>query len=296
MQSYNHSLTCGCINCCYLWKNYFLSFLFSSLFFFSTVQVSNHPSPITRGSNRGSPRTAPVRSIHSADPFQFSSPVKGPSTVAISRSLSFDSLRKQDQVQNILKKERFSKMSRMSPSSVGDLSRSLDPNGTFAGKISRGMEESNVSQSCGSVEEGSNSNDSSTMEGFAAKDKGEKTLTVTIPNRKRSEGLSSSALVLHESHFWEPDSSRTPSPPLSSGTPLGMSYPGTRSIPGSKPVVIGKYGSTSSREEQSSVDLMEYDLINESDFSSLRSNVANPSFTDDYLVVEGFPGIQSSTM
>ena len=177
----------------------------------------------------------------------------------------------------------------MSPSSVGDLSRSLDPNGTFAGKISRGMEESNVFQSCGSVEEGSNSNDSFTKEG-------EKTLTVTIPNRKRSEGLSSSALVLHESHFWDPDSRRTPSPALSPGTPLGMSYPGTRSIPGSKPVVIGKNGSTSSREEQSSVDLMEYDLINESDFSSLRSNVANPSFTDDYLVVEGFPGIQSSTM
>ena len=147
------------------------------------------------------------------------------------------------------------------------------------------MEEYNAFQFCGSVEEGNNSNHSPTKEGFAAKGKGERTLTVTIPDRKRSE-----------SHFWEPGSRRTPSPALSPETPLGMSYPGMRSVPGSKPVVIRRYGSTSSREEQSSVDLMEYDLINESDFSSLRSNMAHPSSTDDYLVVEGFPGIQSSTV
>ena len=60
-------------------------------------------------------------------------------------------------------------------------------------------------------------------------------------------------------------------------------------------MVIARYGSVHSRDEQSSVDLMEYDLINESDFSSLRSSVAHPSSTDDYVVFEGFPGIQSST-
>lgn len=279
----------------------------------STVQLSDHSSPTARGSV-SSPRTAPIRSIHSANPFQFTSPVRGPLRVALSRSLSFESLRNKDQgnrlgdVQNVLKQERVSKMPPMSLSSVGHLRRShsteLDPGsiavsypyGTFPGKSSSTMEESNVFQFGGSVEEGNKSNDYFTRQGFATTGSGERNLSVTIPNLKRNEGLSSSALVLHESHFLEPDSKRTPSPCLSPGTPLGMSYPGMHSIPGSEPVLISKYGSTTSREEQSSVDLMEYDLINESDFSSLRSSVPHPSSNEDYLVVEGFPGIQSSTV
>lgn len=278
----------------------------------STVQLSDHSSPIARGSV-SSPRTTPIRSIHSANPFQFTSPVRGPLRVALSRSLSFESLRNKDQgnklgdVQKVLKQERVPNMPPMSPSSVGHLRRShsaeLDPGsiavshpyGTFPGKASSTMEENNVLQFGGSVEEGNISNDYFTRQGFAATSAGERNLSVTIPNLKRNEGLSSSALVLHESHL-EPDSKRTPSPCLSPGTPLGMSYPGMHSIPGSKPVVISKYGSTPSREEQSSVDLMEYDLINESDFSSLRSSVPHPSSNEDYLVVEGFPGIQSSTV
>ena len=288
---------------------YYRNFTVSSFSF--PVQVSNHSTPTARRSI-SSPRTAPVRSIHTANPFQFISPVKGPSRVSLSRSLSFESLRNKDptrtqgnklsDVQSILKHERLSKIS---PGSVGDLNRSLpiglEPGSItisqpiFPAKVPRSLDENNVLQFCGSVEEAQNSNGSLAREGFTATG-AEKNLTVTIPPRKGSEGLSSSALVLHESHFWEPEQKRTPSPALSPGTPLGMSYPGTCSIPGSKPVVIRKYGSTPSREEQSSVDLMEYDLINESDFSSLRSSAPHPSSNDDYLVVEGFPGIQSSTV
>ena len=105
-----------------------------------------------------------------------------------------------------------------------------------------------------------------------------------------------SGLLLHEGHYGEPGVRGTPSPVRSPGTPLVMSYPGVRPVLGSNPVVIRKYSSTPSREEHSAVDPLEYDFINESDFSSLRSSVANPSSTDDYLVLEGFPGVQSSTM
>ncbi|KAJ7352942.1 hypothetical protein OS493_032881 [Desmophyllum pertusum] len=59
------------------------------------VQVSNHSSPMARCSNP-SPRTTPVRSIHSANPFQFTSPVRSSSRNALSRSLSFESLRNRD--------------------------------------------------------------------------------------------------------------------------------------------------------------------------------------------------------
>ncbi|KAL9952715.1 hypothetical protein ACROYT_G040007 [Oculina patagonica] len=274
------------------------------------VPVSNHSSPMARFSIP-SPRTAPMRSIHSANPFQFTSPVRSSSRNAMSRSLSFESLRNKDlpktrasklgDVQSVLKQEQLSKASSRS---VSELSRSfsagLDPSVRqherfiAKGKVATG--EDGLGFSC-FVEAAHGSQDLEPFyrEGFAMSG-GERNLTVTIPPRKNSEGLSSSALVLHESHFCEPDSRMTPSPVRSPGTPLGMSYPGVRSIPGSKPVVIRKYDSTPSREGQSSVDLMEYDFINESDFSSIRSSVANPSSTDDYLVVEGFPGIQSSTV
>lgn len=228
----------------------------------------------------------------------------------MSRSLSFESLRNKDlsrtrtnkvgDVQNVLKQEHLSKTSSFS---VTELSRSfstgLDPGvqryGKFLEKGKVATEEREVFQFSDSIEAACGSQESLTKEGFAVPG-GDRNLTVTVPPPKGSEGLSSSALVLHESHFWEPDSRKTPSPVRSPGTPLGMSYPGVRSIPGSKPVVIRKYESTPSREGQSSVDLMEYDFISESDFSSIRSSLANPSSTDDYLVVEGFPGIQSSTV
>ena len=60
-------------------------------------------------------------------------------------------------------------------------------------------------------------------------------------------------------------------------------------------MVIRNYESVPSYDGQSSFDPTEYDFINESDFSSLQSSVVNPSSNDDYMVVEGFPGIQSST-
>lgn len=276
---------------------------------FFTVQFSNQSSPVKIGPI-SSPRTAPIRSIHSRNPFQFSGPVKGRSRVSLSRSLSYESLRKQDQgnracdVQNILKHERLSKLSPTSSKGGGGLSRSVSSgldagsssvfhwNAAFSGKASRGTDE-NMPQFCDSVEEG-NGIDPFTKEASVVTETGGR--NVTIPNRKRSEGLSSSELVLYERHFWDPDPRGTSSPTLSPVTPLGMSYPEMSSKPGSKPMVIRKYGSTPSREEQSSVDLMEYDLINESDFSSLRSSVPHPSSNDDYLVVEGFPGIQSSTV
>lgn len=273
----------------------------------STVPVSNRSSPMARCS-MSSPRTAPVRSIHSANPFQFTSPVRTSSTNALSRSLSFESLRNKDllrtrgDAQNVQKQERLSKTSSRS---VTELNRSfstgLDPGGQphwkFLEKSKAAMDDKDVFQSSGSVEvaSGSSSKGSLPTERHAVP-KGDNNLTVTIPRHKASEGLSSSALVLHESHFWEPDARKTPSPVRSPGTPLGMSYPGVRSIPGSKPVVIRNYDSTPSREGLSSFDPTEYDFINESDFSSLRSSVANPSSHDDYLVVEGFPGIQSSTV
>ena len=257
-----------------------------------------------------SPRTAPVRSIHSANPFQFSSPTKSASKNALSRSLSFESLANKDlsktrmnvvgDIQNVLKQGHLTRTSSLS---VTELSRSfstgLDPSlqqyGKFLEKRKVATEERDVFQSSGSTEATCGSQESLTQEAFAVPG-GDRNLTVTIPPRRGSEGLSSSALVLHESHVLDPDSRNSPSPVRSPGTPLGMSYPGVRSIPGSKPVVIRRYESTPSREGQSSVDLMEYDFISESDFSSMRSSVANPSSTDDYLVVEGFPGIQSSTV
>lgn len=273
------------------------------------VQVSNRSSPIVRRVIP-SPRTAPVRSIHSANPFQFTNPTKTSSKNAMSRSLSFESLGKTDlsktranvvgDIQNVLKQGQLTKTSSLS---VTELSRSfptgLDPRlpqyGKFLENRKVATEERDLLQSSGSTEAACGSQESLPKDAFTVAG-GDKNLTLTIPPRRGSEGLSSSALVLHECHFMEADSRNSPSPVRSPGTPLGMSYPGVRSIPGSKPVVIRKYESTPSRESQSSVDLMEYDLISESDFSSLRSSVANPSSTDDYLVVEGFPGIQSSTV
>ena len=203
-------------------------------------------------------------------------------------------------IQNVLKHGHLTKTSSLS---VTELSRpfstGLDPSlpqyGKFREKGKVATEERDVFQLSGSGEAACGSQESLTKEGVAVTS-GDRNLTLTIPPRVGSEGLSGSALVLHESHFWEADSRNSPSPIRSPGTPLGMSYPGVRSIPGSKPVVIRKYESTPSREGQSSVDLKEYDFISESDFSSMRSSVANPSSTDDYLVVEGFPGIQSSTV
>ena len=194
-------------------------------------------------------------------------------------------------------------LTKTSSLSVTELSRSfstgLDRNfsqfGKFLEKRQVATEERDLLQSSGSTEAACGSQESLTKDAVTVPG-GDRNLTVTIPPRRVSEGLSSSALVLHESHFWEADPRNSPSPVRSPGTPLGMSYPGVRSIPGSQPVVIRKYESMPSREGQSSVDLMEYDFISESDFSSMRSSVANPSSTDDYLVVEGFPGIQSSTV
>ena len=199
-----------------------------------------------------------------------------------------------------MKQGRLTKTSSLS---VTELSRSfstgLDPNfplyGKFLEKRKVATEERDLLQSSGSTEAACGSQESLPKDAVIVPG-GDRNLTLTIPPRTGSEGLSSSALVLHESHFWEADSRNSPSPVRSPGTPLGMSYPGVRSIPGSQPVVIRRYESMPSREGQSSVDLMEYDFISESDFSSMRSSVANPSSTDDYLVVEGFPGIQSSTV
>lgn len=279
------------------------------LSFNCTVQVSNRSSPIVRRVIP-SPRTAPIRSIHSANPFQFTNPTKSSSKSAMSRSLSFESLGKKDlsktranvvgDIQSVLKQGHLTKTSSLS---VTELSRSfptgLDPRIPQYGKCLENRkvatEERDLLQSSGSTEAACESQESLLKDAFTVAG-GDRNLALTIPPRRGSEGLSSSALVLHESHFMEADSRNSPSPVRSPGTPLGMSYPGVRSIPGSKPVVIRKYESTPSRESQSSVDLMEYDLISESDFSSLRSSVANPSSTDDYLVVEGFPGIQSSTV
>lgn len=257
-----------------------------------------------------SPRTAPVRSIHSANPFQFTSPAKSASKNTLSRALSYESVANKDvsktranvvgDIQNVMKLGHLTKTSSLS---VTELSRSfsagLDPSLQQYGKLlekgKMATEERDVFQSSGSTEAACGSQESLTREVFAVPG-GDRNLSVTIPPRRQSEGLSGSALVLHDSHFWDPDSRNSPSPVRSPGTPLGMSYPGVRSIPGSKPVVIRRYESTPSREGQSSVDLMEYDFISESDFSSLRSSGAIPSSTDDYLVVEGFPGIQSSTV
>ena len=279
------------------------------LSFDCTVQVSNRSSPIVRRVIP-SPRTAPVRSIHSANPFQFTNPAKNTMKNTMSRSLSFESLGKKDlsktpatvvsDMQNVMHQGRLTKTSSLSVTELSrSLSTGLDPSlpqfGKFLEKRKAATEERDVLQSSGSTEAAGGSHEFLPKDPFTVPG-GDRNLSVTIPSRRGSEGLSSSALVLHESHFWEADSRNSPSPVRSPGTPLGMSYPGVCSIPGSKPVVIRRYESTPSRESQSSVDLMEYDLISESDFSSLRSSVANPSSTDDYLVVEGFPGIQSSTV
>lgn len=222
----------------------------------------------------------------------------------MSRSLSYESFRNKpqenrlDDVKSFKKRER---LTQISAGSVGELNKSptyptysasLPVERRTSPNMIRRHPEDRMLQFSASVEEGQNGTEHFTQEELGTT-RGDRKLTVFIPQRKVSEGLSSSALVLHEDHFME----RTPSPPVfSPGTSLATSYPGTRSIPGSKPVVIGRYGSTPSRDEQSSLDLMEYDMINESDFSSLRSSVANPSSNDDYLIVEGFPGLQSSTV
>lgn len=265
--------------------------------------MSNHASPTARRSLL-SPRTTPIRSIHSSNPFQFTSPGKRLSRCSMSRSLSYESFRNKpqentlDDVKSFKKRER---LTQISAGSAGELNRSptyptysasLPVERRTSPKLIRRPPEDRILQFGASIEEGQNGTEQFTQEELGTT-RWDRKLTVFIPQRKVSEGLSSSALVLHEDHFLE----RTPSSPvLSPGTPLATSYPGTRSIPGSKPVMIGRYGSTPSRDEQSSLDLMEYDMINESDFSSLRSSVANPSSNDDYLVVEGFPGLQSSTV
>lgn len=285
--------------------------------FFScfTGPISNHPSTVKRGSaSTPSPRTAPVRPINS-NPFQFP-PLKRHSKGALSRSLSFESLRRQDEsqklgcAQNLLRHERFTKILTTSRSGGEVLSRSFPTlvdtgyaalslsKGTLSERPSRANEEKSPLERNRSIEDGNDSNEVFSKEGFSTTSFGRRNLTITIPNRKRAERLSSSELALHEFHFSENDSQKTSSPVPSPGTPLGTSCPGTYNIPGSKPMVIARYGSSRShsREDESSVDLREYDLINSSDFSSLRSSVVHPSSADDFLVVEGFPGIQSSTM
>ena len=170
--------------------------------------------------------------------------------------------------------------------------------GTLSGQASRANEEKSALELNRSTEDRNDSNEGFSKKGFSTTSTGRRDLTITIPNRKRAERLSSSELALHEFHFSENDSQKTSSPVPSPGTPLGSSYPSTYSIPGTKPMVITRHGSSrsNSRGEQSSVDLREYDLINSSDFSSLRGSVVHPSSAEDFLVVEGFPGIQSSTL
>jgi hypothetical protein len=95
-------------------------------------------------------------------------------------------------------------------------------------------------------------------------------LTVQIPCVESADG---SSILLQGSPLREwpktsvssPSTPQTPPTPKTPQTPVG-SYRG----PGSKPMSIGKY-STTPQSRMSSVDVMEYDFINESDFSSLRS-------------------------
>ncbi|XP_048586036.1 lysosomal-trafficking regulator isoform X2 [Nematostella vectensis] len=125
-------------------------------------------------------------------------------------------------------------------------------------------------------------------------------LTVQIPECRTwsmaPQGVSSSVdgdpILFHDNHYPEVDPIRCPSSvsPATPKTPVG-SYLG----PGSHPVSIDRKRMTP-REWNSSVDVQEYEFINESDFSSLRSSLAHcPSSTDEYLVVDGFPGIMSTT-
>lgn len=107
-------------------------------------------------------------------------------------------------------------------------------------------------------------------------------LTVPIPNRPAASSVKpcvgsadGGSILLQGSPLREwktsvsspstPQSPLTPQTPQTPQTPVG-SYMG----PGSKPMSIAAY-STTPQSRMSSVDVMEYDFINESDFSSLKS-------------------------
>ena len=225
----------------------------------------------------------------------------------MSRSLSFESIKSKDLQRsraNLQNDQEKGRLLKTSSQSVSELSRSvasgLEPDSQLhwnfreASKGTR--DDKDVFQFSVPMEVApGSSGKASVPTGGLAVPKGDRNRRVIIPKQEAGEGLSSSALVLHESHLREPDPRMSPSPLTSPGTPLDMSYPGVRTISGSNPMVIRNYESVPSYDGQSSFDPTEYDFINESDFSSLQSSVVNPSSHDDYLVVEGFPGIQSST-
>lgn len=103
-------------------------------------------------------------------------------------------------------------------------------------------------------------------------------LTVNIPHRTSSSvkpvygSADGASILLQNSPVRERkislSSPSTPQTPPTPRTPAGESYMG----PGSKPMSISKQSTTpQSVGMTSSVDVMEYDFINESDFSSFRS-------------------------
>ncbi|XP_022782202.1 lysosomal-trafficking regulator-like isoform X2 [Stylophora pistillata] len=284
----------------------------------SRCYLREHSLDISLGSNRSlpaasssisSPRTTPVRSTHSPSPFQFTSPARNPSRTPMSRSLSFESIKNKDLQRKLADPLRVPEkrgLLKTSSRSVTELSKSVT-SGLEAGgqthwsfhETPKGtMDDRDVFQLSVSVEmtPGSSGKASVPTEVFSVP-KGNRNLSVIVPQHEASssEGLSSSSLVLHGSPFRESDPRMSPSPLRSAAVPLGISYPGVRPIPGSNPMVIRKYESVPSYDAQSSFDPTDYDFINDSDFSSLQSSVVNPSSNDDYVVVEGFPGIQSST-
>lgn len=102
-------------------------------------------------------------------------------------------------------------------------------------------------------------------------------LTVQIPQVKPCVGSADGGgILLQGSPLREcktavsspstPQSPPTPRTPQTPHTPVGP-YRG----PGSKPMSIDTHHSTTPQSRMSSVDVMEYDFINESDFSSLKS-------------------------
>lgn len=130
-----------------------------------------------------------------------------------------------------------------------------------------------------------------------------KSLTVQIPNPCFAGVVSSSgpycpegSFLMHDVSLHEPNMRTGASPVhISPATPQTPSHPSTPSSYGTKPMLIERFAAATPKEGQSSLDTTEYDFINESDFSSLRSSITNQSSVDEYLVVEGFPEMQSST-
>ena len=97
------------------------------------------------------------------------------------------------------------------------------------------------------------------------------------------------SFLLHDVGLDEPGggeaTSRSPHSPLTPQTPQPATGTPTK---GSEPMLIEERTLATSRDGQSSFDPMEYDFINESDFSSLRSSAPNQSSVDEYCVLEGF--------